>query len=374
MIDTRDKVEDILQSLKDGELPEDVQNLLAKGLFPLDPNVLLKVLVLFMAGENKTRKEDAQKTANAIPSRILHRCLESPDLSGDELDVLADYIASTPALDRIIRHKSILAQTIGRVAGRVPASLQEVIITNTNRIIGHPEILDSLETNPNLDSAVKRRIAEIRRDFFDVQETVEEPVAEEAPAAGEEALGDLEGLPEFDDMFEIPQEIFDTFGMESLPEDELFSDLMMTEDDFDEEDDQTLYQRVLKMTVPQKIEIALKGNKEARGILIRDANKLVKAAVVMSPKVTESEIFLICGMRDVPGEILRKISTKREWIRKYPVVRQIVFNPHTPVGVSLGFLPRMSDRDLKDLTSDKDVADPVRQAARRLRQTRQSNR
>ncbi|HPR64355.1 MAG TPA: hypothetical protein PK014_09060 [Thermoanaerobaculia bacterium] len=360
-------------------------SLLAQGLFPVDPDSLFSILLIFLNGEDEVLRNQANSTLNGLPPRLLQQHVENPDLQAEDLNVLAQYLRSTPMMEKVLRHKNVSIQTVAFLASRVPSALQEIIITNVGKIIDHPEILEALESNPSLDPFAKRRILEIRQDFFK-QDHPEEPVPQEIfPGPGEEIPQEMFGeeyeeSEEFtedtfgEDLFEIPKEIFETFGMTSLPDDMLFSDLNMTGEELADEEEATLYQTVLKMTVPQKVEVALKGSKEARGILIRDANKLVKAAVVMSPKVTESEINVISGMRDVPAEVMRLISQRREWMRKYPIVRQVIYNPHTPVGVSLGLLPRMNDKDLKDLTSEKDVPDPVRQAAKRLYNVRKTNR
>ena len=44
------------------------------------------------------------------------------------------------------------------------------------------------------------------------------------------------------------------------------------------------------MSFPQRLNAAVKGNREMRAILIRDPNKLIAASVPSSPKVAEAEI------------------------------------------------------------------------------------
>jgi len=62
--------------------------------------------------------------------------------------------------------------------------------------------------------------------------------------------------------------------------------------------------------------------------------------------------------------VMRKIGANTEWTRKNSVAAALVFNPKTPVGVSLGFIPRMTERDLGILEKSKNIPEAVRTAAR----------
>ena len=42
-----------------------------------------------------------------------------------------------------------------------------------------------------------------------------------------------------------------------------------------------------KMSVPEKIRLAMLGNQEARNLLIHDPNKVIPLAVLRNPKITE---------------------------------------------------------------------------------------
>src|SRR5215207_5974942 len=58
----------------------------------------------------------------------------------------------------------------------------------------------------------------------------------------------------------------------------------------DESDSGSTTQRLSAMNVAQRLGRAMKGNREERAILIRDPNKIVAAAVLSSPKLTEMEV------------------------------------------------------------------------------------
>ena len=137
---------------------------------------------------------------------------------------------------------------------------------------------------------------------------------------------------------------------------------------------ETLLQRIARLTVAQKVRRALMGSQEERLILIRDANRVVVRSVIQSPKLSDSEIEFFAAMRNVQEEVLRIIAKNRVFIKNPGVIRALVFNPRSPIDVSLPLIKLLKDRDLKLLTIDKNVPDAVRTSAVRLYVTRTENR
>jgi hypothetical protein len=123
--------------------------------------------------------------------------------------------------------------------------------------------------------------------------------------------------------------------------------------------------RLATMSVMQKMKVAMRGTREERAVLIRDPNRLVASAVLSSPKLTENEIEGIARMANVGEEVLRVIGMNRAWVKNYVVAVNLVRNPKTPVGLSLQLLNRLTEKDVKMLTSDRNVPEPVRIAARK---------
>ena len=131
-----------------------------------------------------------------------------------------------------------------------------------------------------------------------------------------------------------------------------------------DEDEKTALQRINAMNVAQRIALAMKGSREARTILIRDPNKIVGAAVLSSPKMTDSEIESIAKMASISDELLRIIANTRAWMKRYGVVVALAKNPKTPVAISMNLLARLTDKDLRMLSTDRNVAEVVRTTAR----------
>jgi len=113
----------------------------------------------------------------------------------------------------------------------------------------------------------------------------------------------------------------------------------------------------------ERLKAALKGSREMRAILVRDPNKMISSAVLSSPKLTEQEVEGISRMANVPEEVLRMIGAHRAWMKNYSIVLGLAKNPKTPLAMSLTLMHRLSDRDLNQLSVDRNVPEPLRVAA-----------
>jgi hypothetical protein len=133
----------------------------------------------------------------------------------------------------------------------------------------------------------------------------------------------------------------------------------------DEEREQSTLQRLAGLNVAKRIAVAMKGTREERAILIRDPNRIVASAVLSSPKMTETEIAGIARMANVSEDVLRTIAHNRSWLKNYAVALSLTKNPKTPVALSMNLLSRLNDKDLRMLSTDRNVPDVLRVTARK---------
>ncbi len=129
--------------------------------------------------------------------------------------------------------------------------------------------------------------------------------------------------------------------------------------------DSTL-QKIAKLNITGRIALAMRGNKEERSLLIRDSTKLVALAVLDSPKVSEAEVEKFALQKNVLEAVLRAIPMKRTFMKNYSIVRNLVFNPRTPLDLSLSLMKNLLINDLKNLSGNKEVSDTVRKLALRM--------
>lgn len=128
----------------------------------------------------------------------------------------------------------------------------------------------------------------------------------------------------------------------------------------------SVLQKIARLDVKGRIQLAMKGSKEERSILVRDGTKIVALAVLDSPKITDGEVERFANQKNVLESVLRAIPMKRRFIKNYAVVRNLVFNPRTPMDVSLGLMKNLLVQDLRNLSGNKEVSDTVRKLALRM--------
>jgi hypothetical protein len=125
-------------------------------------------------------------------------------------------------------------------------------------------------------------------------------------------------------------------------------------------------QKISKLGITGRIQLAMKGSKEERSLLIRDGTKIVALAVLDSPKLTDGEVEKFANQKNVLEAVLRSITLKRRFMKQYAIVRNLCNNPRTPIDVSLGLIKHLLVTDLKNLAGNKEVSDTVRKMAMRM--------
>jgi len=125
-------------------------------------------------------------------------------------------------------------------------------------------------------------------------------------------------------------------------------------------------QKINALDVKGRIQLALKGDKEERSILIRDGTKVVALAVLEAPKLSDGEVEKFASQKNVLEAVLRQIPLKRRFMKNYIVVRNLVANPRTPLDLSLGLMKNLLIQDLKNLSSNKEVSDTIRKLALKM--------
>jgi hypothetical protein len=139
-----------------------------------------------------------------------------------------------------------------------------------------------------------------------------------------------------------------------------------TKQEKEEKRTKSRYQEIQDLAVPEKVKLAMSGDKEARSILIKDSNRQIQEAVLNSPRITEPEIVAIANSRNVGEELLRKIAGNRDWLKNYQVRLALANNPKTPLTIGLRIIGTLMISDLKRLSKSKSVSSVLTAAANRF--------
>jgi hypothetical protein len=231
----------------------------------------------------------------------------------------------------------------------------DVIANNQTRLLRHPDIVDALGSNPITSRATIDRILGFLGLERPAAETPAEAAATETSAA---EVTDASALEALRDLLGDDVSIFVPELVEELAEEEAL----------DADKQGNLFALVQQMNVMQKIKLARMGNKEARGLLIRDRNKIVASAAIRSPKITGQEVEAFAKARNVSDEVLRIIASNRDWTKSYNVKLALATNPKCPVPTAMRFVGHLQERELRGIMKSKDVPTPISTQARRLLQ------
>ncbi len=345
-----------LQKHADPKAPAPLRTMGAKGLVPaVAPADLVTLLFLLSFDADEEVRTTAVRTAEGLPEKIHSVALRSEGLKGPVLDWLADRFASKDAaLELVLLNPATPDETVARLAPAVSQKLAEIVRQNELRLLRHDDIVRGLCRNPNaLASSVDGACDFCVRNgltLLDVPQMVEahkrvhgdDPTA---PPPGETAAG---LMAEYHDA--LAREGVEAPLRQETPEE---AQLKLT-----------ITQRILKMSVAEKIKLATLGNKEARTLLLRDANKLVCLAAVTSPRITEGEIVSLANSKTASSEALRHIYGNRELLRNYAVKISLVKNPKVPLPTALRLMQSLQEKDIKELSRDRNVPHTIQAQAK----------
>lgn len=333
--------------------PRDAKLLAARGTLPLSPSEILTVLFLLARDADPEIRETALASATSIPADLLHRALDQ-GLAGPLLDFLARRRGNDPTLlERIALDPSTPDATLAFLASLSHKGIVEIISNNQVRILRSPDIVEALGNNPLTGRAAIDRILSFLGLEGKLKRIQPEPGDAETQARleAEAAARAVGGSAAGDDTSDLPEDLVKT--VEETPNQ-------------GNVDRHSLMQVIQTLTVFQRVRLARLGNKEARGLLVRDRNKVVATAAIRSPKITENEVIAYARSRSVNDEIPRIIATDREWTRLYQVQLSLTANPKTPLIYSIKFVNYLQEADLRALAKSRDVPQQVTTAARRL--------
>lgn len=392
----------VVASLIEGKAPRPAQVAAARGILPLPEADLLEVLVAFAGSDDAELAEFAATSLRTQDDGMLAGALGSESVPLSALIYFAETADVSPkAHELVIQNPRTPTDSIAKLARTTSdGKILELLSLNQQLLIQAPSILDAILTNPNKTAEAERRAGETKREFFE-KERGSEQIASELRAQGKEAAAEFIEKAEFtSDLEGSGMDVDDALFLASMIEvsdDEIDDSWMGLEyiEEFYEETDAdrqaivdkilgemkvegvdmpseriSILNRIMKMGMKDRVKLAMKGDREARNILIRDPNRIVAQAVTQNPRITEQEIEKIAAMRSVPEDVLRRIANDRQWARSYSIVHNLARNPRTPVANVMNILSRLQLRDLAALSKNKNISDAVRRQALRLSQAR----
>lgn len=390
----------VVEAIVRGTAPQPARLAAARGLLPLPQNDLLEVLVALREASDAEIAESAAATLESQTKDELLIAAKAEDTSAAVLDFLATIaIGQRDLSEAVILNRNTPDPAIASLASAITdGSLIELISMNQQRLVRSPEIIDAILANAARTNEAERRARETHQEFFEKERGARQ-IADELRARGKTAAAEFfesaeltgpTGELSFDDAWLLAQhiEVSDSELDDSWLPAERYEELATETAEevaanirkvLESEQLETgevspervsLIRRIMFMNARDRMKLAMKGDREARGILIRDSNRVVSTAVINNPRITDHEVENIAAMRTVADEVLRIIALNRAWARSYPIIHNLVRNPRTPIPTVVGTLPRIHTKDLKNLSQNRNVSEAVRRQATRLSQAR----
>jgi len=344
--------------------PAPLRLMAAKGLAPgLKPHEALTVIAVLSESDDEAIASAAKATLGKLPPPVLTGALGG-DLPAGVLALVAPLYAQNAAvMEKILAHAAISPATVAAIAAAASEAVAELVATNEQRLLAHPEIIEKLYMNAAARMSTADRILELAvRNKIELKGI---PAYKEAAAAiGQELIAEPSPEPTPDDILfretdaaarqaPVDPATEDTHRLDEETGDEVVEDKFLP-----------LHARLGRMTNSQKIRRAMIGTASERLLLVRDSNRLVAQAAIKSPSIQENEVLRISSSRTVSEDVLRLIATDREWTRSHQIKLNLVQNPRTPFAFAAKLVMHLREHELKGLARSKNVTGAVVQAAR----------
>ena len=406
--------------IRASKLPANMMQFAAKGALSVPPEENLEILV-YLARHNKIFGDTARLTLAGWDEKASLTAASDPKTTREVLDYLiAPENLRPKLLPALLENPSVGESQLAKFA--ISASRESIeVMLQSPRVQACLGVLRTLRSNPYLKpedaSALDKRLNSGRPEAAATPAAESQPRGERAVAAI--AADPADAAPVEANAADVPDEavhaylaehapeiaaendkpfhpvggIVDLLGTDYFPvsENKKMSEIDGSAEKVAAEDakaastaaaaapskafaavppqaghrDNTL-QKINRLDVKGRIQLAMKGNKEERSLLIRDGTKVVALAVLDAPKISDGEVEKFALQKNVLEAVLRQIPLKRRFMKNYIVVRNLVANPRTPLDLGLGLMKHLQTQDLKNISSNKEISETVRKLALKM--------
>lgn len=291
---------------------------MVSGSAGLPPGVRAELLTLLARDKDESVRPRAAEALVTCPVEDFLEALKTPEPAESLFIHCAEHLAEKPGVaDAMAENFACPADQLLQVAPFLKDAVN-ALVEDLDRISSTPGLVTALAPSTHLGPKQRATLEELQKDELPDEVHV---------------MRMLEGM------------------VEAVPE---------------KKERLSLYQKVTRMRVSERMQMAIKGGREERALLIRDSSRLVQRAVLKSPRLSEQEVESFAAMTSVSEDVLRGIAANRNFMKTYSIMRALTFNPKCPVDISLGLMTRLIITDLKHLTGNKNIPETLRTSAQKL--------
>jgi hypothetical protein len=383
----------MIDLIRASAVPANLMQSAARGALAIPAGEMIEVLV-YLANHNKIFGEQAKLTLAGWEEASSKAAAENPATPTEVLEYLVSpENLRPPLLAALLENASVTQESLCRLAVSGSQELADVML-KSERVGRSEALLNALASNPNL-SGVQSSTIEGKLETLGSQAKATVPTE---PAAAIARSGEHQSASDSESDVEVAAFLKEHAGEISAEAGKPFqpiggvyeesaesaaepvavqqatgaaaaaaparSNMKKTYLTAEEQRGSAL-QKISKLDITGRIQLAMKGTKEERSLLVRDGTKIVALAVLESPKISDGEVEKFATQKNVLEAVLRAIPLKRRFMKNYNVVKNLVFNPRTPIDLSLTLIKNLLVGDLKTLAGNKEVSDTVRKVALR---------
>ncbi|HVS74077.1 MAG TPA: hypothetical protein VHE23_01530 [Candidatus Acidoferrales bacterium] len=312
-----------LLALRSGRVPRERKLAVCAGTLHLDPPDRAEILAVFASDGDEMVAEHAKDALLSQPIDSFVAAIKREKALPALFHYCARNLADKPGIgDALVENKSCPAEELLHVVRHLSVPGIQALLEELDRVSASPGLAALLEQSSSVTIEQKKLLKELHGPAMDHAALVEALAVVEPDHARRESL----------------------------------------------------LLKLSKMTVSQRVQLALKGSSEERSSLIRDASRVVQRAVLQSPRLTDREVEAFAAMSSMSDEVLRVIASNRNFRKNYAVIHNLMNNPKTPLDVTLHMLPLLNPQDLKMLTLNKNIPETLRTTALKLLRQRKEGR
>lgn|SRR5574341_264252 len=364
----------MIELIQQSAVPANVMRTAAKGALAVPAEEMIEILV-YLAG-HAIFGEQARMTLASWDEKSAIAVAGNPATPWEVLEYLIAPANLRPKLvPALLENPTVREVRLQDLAQTASRELVDMMLASA-RVRKSMDILHALGTNQHLSeheaAELKAALASLGEDTDEIAAYAEDGSTEKsqyeidhaAEIAAEEgkafelvgsALEDDEPIAAASAAVPAP-----AAAAPDAPMSEEEKNKKMREAEAKTRDRQSTLQKISKLKVGDRVQLAMKGNKDERFILIRDGSKVVSSAVLQSPKISDAEIETFAAMKNVQESVLRDIARSKKFMKNYSVIRALVNNPRCPLDVGLGLMNHLLVNDLKALSMNKNISETLR--------------
>ncbi|MFI5087096.1 MAG: hypothetical protein ACHP7I_01775 [Terriglobales bacterium] len=362
----------MIDLIKQSEVPANVMRSASKGALALPAAEMIEILVYLAA--TPLFGDEARMTLASWDEAACRAVCSDPASPGDVLEYFL-HNRRPRLMPALLENPAIPESALLEIAQEHSAESVQLLLA-TARAKASANVLQALTSNPVLMPSQVQQVrdtlerlattdqsAEPAEDS-EYEEAVAHYVAEHAAEIAAEEGKDFQLVGDA----EPEQQPVEAAQVAAAPSASVTAVTAAKVRKAKEESDERVspLQKISRLTVGERVQLAIKGNKEERFILIRDGSKVVSSAVLESPKINDQEVEMFASMKNVQESVLRGIAGKRKHMKTYAVVRALANNPRCPLDVQLTIVKNLLNMDLRALSGNKNVSETVRKVALKM--------